>query len=358
MRILVTGASGYVGSRLIPHLLRQDYEVRAAVRSPAKVAEAHWLERVELVRMDVGVPEQLAAALRDVDVAYYLLHAMDGDGFVDAEREQAESFARAAADAGVGRIVYLGGIAPGRVSDDDGEPDESDPTLSAHLRSRLAVERALGDSGVPVVVAVRAGILLGGGSTSFELVRRLVEGLPVIPLPRFMDARLQPIAIADALAVLVAAAHEPDRSGHVNAVGPDTLSYAELVARFVDVMGLRRAMPRVPSVPFPVISLPATWVSRMPGPTVRALVPSMAEDLVTDDSAWGTLSSLSAVPRTPVAEAIRRSLASESPQSVPDDDYALRLTDPEWVGGDVVVRGGRPRRTGTGWLARLRGTAR
>ncbi len=341
-RVLVTGASGYVGSRLIPRLLDRGYDVIAAVRSPHKLEAFEWGARVTAVPMDAADPEQVETAVRGVDAAYYLLHSMDGSGFAEQDLAMAQDFGRACAQAGVQRLVYLGGLVP------------RGDRLSPHLASRLEVEEALRDSGVPVVVALRAGILIGGGSTSFELIRRLVERMPLIPLPGFMRASIQPVAITDALNALVAALEAPLPTTSIDVVGPDVMSYRDLVRTYADVAGIKRRFVNMVRVPYLLVSVPATWITGLPGPTVRALVPSLGEDLRgrAGKTQRQLLPGIHAAPLH-VTEAYRASLLPEG-----SGEQALSPADPEWAGGDIVLKRGRRVRTGFGWWTRLLGTHR
>lgn len=340
-RVLVTGATGYVGSRLIPRLLAQGHDVSAAARSPEKLEAFDWADRVHVARMDATKPEQVREALEHVDTAYYLLHSMDGSGFAKQDLEIARAFGAACVDADIQRIVYLGGLIP------------SEGDLSPHLASRLEVERALRESGVPRVIALRAGILIGGGSTSFELVRRLVERMPVVPLPAFMKATIQPVALTDALDALVGALVTDGDSRSVDVVGSDVLSYGDLVRTYAKVAGLNRCFLNVPSVPYLWLSLPATWISGLPGPTVRALVPSLGEDLVGRPEATQHQLLDGQDHAMGVVDALRAALRPDG-----SGEQALSATDPEWAGGDIVLVRGRRRRAGSGWWSRLLGTHR
>jgi uncharacterized protein YbjT (DUF2867 family) len=230
---LVTGATGYIGGRLVRALHERGERVRCMARQP-DAARARLHPDVEVVRGDVLDSASLATALAGVDTAFYLVHAMATPGeFASEERAGAENFAQAARAAGVRRIVYLGGLG-------------GDAELSPHLASRHAVGRLLRESGVPVI-ELRASVIIGSGSLSFELVRALVERLPVLLTPRWVSQRTQPIAIADVIAYLVASVSVPvDESTVVEIGGRDRVSYLDLMREYARQRGLRRAFVRVP----------------------------------------------------------------------------------------------------------------
>lgn len=232
--ILLTGASGYVGGRLLGLLLQAGHRVRCLARKPEYLA-ARVPDGAEIVGGDVLHPESLTEAMRDCDAAYYLVHSMGSAGsFEDEDRRGASNFAAAAAAAGLGRIVYLGGLG-----------DESEQ-LSAHLRSRHEVGRLLTATGVPVV-EFRASVVIGSGSLSFELVRALVERLPVMITPSWVSAEAQPIAIDDLLAYLLAALDvDTDGTRVFEIGGADVVSYADIMAEYARQRGLRRTMIPVP----------------------------------------------------------------------------------------------------------------
>lgn len=273
---LVTGASGYVGGRLVPRLLEEGWAVRVLTRSRDSVADRDWSDRVEVVEGDAGDAEMLRRGLDGADVAYYLIHSMaSGDDFAERDRRLAEAFNGAAQEAGIERLVYLGGLHP------------DDEELSPHLASRVEVGRIFLDGDVPAAV-LQAAIVIGAGSISFQMLRYLADRLPVMLAPRWLRNRVQPIAVDDLLHHLVAAADLPshlDRTFDVG--GPDVLTYAEMIRRFARVTGL--GTRRVLTVPVLTPGLASRWiglVTPLDTKVARPLVDSLVHEVVCrDDSA-------------------------------------------------------------------------
>jgi uncharacterized protein YbjT (DUF2867 family) len=333
--ILVTGTSGYIGGRLVPELLAAGHRVRCLARNPSKLADAPWIDRVEVVQGDVTVGAELDRALQGVDVVYYLVHSMGGSAtFDEVDRLAATTMSAAARRAGLRRLVYLGGL--GR---------DSDPTLSRHLRSRHEVGRLLAGDGVPVT-ELRAAVIIGSGSASFEMLRYLVEVLPVMVAPRWVDSRCQPIAIRDVLAWLVAASDDAE-AGHriVEIGGQDVLTYREMLQVYAEVAGLRRRL--VLRVPFLTPRLSSLWVglvTPLPSNLARPLIDSLVNDVVVTRPPDGV---------APVAEPIRFRRAVElamqrsaslqvstrwSDATLPGRSPADPMpTDPDWAGGSLLV---------------------
>jgi uncharacterized protein YbjT (DUF2867 family) len=211
-RILVTGATGFVGRRLVPALTEAAYDVRALTRRP----EAYDGPGTA-VGADVHDPDTLGPALEGVDIAYYLVHSLDSPDFEEKDARASQAFGQIAAKAGVRQIVYLGGLGA------------EDADLSAHLRSRREVEGLLGEAGVPVTV-LRAGIIVGKGGISWELTRQLVKNLPAMVVPKWVSTRTQPIAVDDVIRYLVGVAGREEALGRVFEIGgPDQLTYREMM---------------------------------------------------------------------------------------------------------------------------------
>jgi uncharacterized protein YbjT (DUF2867 family) len=269
---LVTGATGYVGGRLVERLLQQDRPVRALARNPDRLIPVEGVEPVagDLVR-DTG----LEAALDGVETAYYLVHSMEranggsaDGGFGARDRLAARNFARAAEAAGVERIVYLGGIVP------QGAP------LSAHLSSRLEVERILLDA-APSSTAFRASILIGAGSSSFRILVRLIERLRLLPFPAWRDHRTQPIFERDAIEFLARTPSTPEAAGRsLDIAGPDVLSYGEMIERIADLMGVSRMPIRLGLSQTPTASAVVAGIVGQPVELVRPLMESLEHDLL------------------------------------------------------------------------------
>src|SRR4051794_21958233 len=218
MTVLVTGATGFVGSRLVPELVDRGHDVRAMTRHPETYAGPG-----EAIGGDVAAPGTLAEPLAGVDVAIYLVHSLDDDDFEKKDAEAARAFGLAAAACGVRQIVFLGGL--GKDSDD----------LSAHLRSRREVERLLGESGVPVTV-LRAAIVVGAGGISWEMTRQLVKNLPAMVVPRWAETRTQPIALADVVRYLAGVVGREEAYGRAYEIGgPDQLSYVDMLQQAAEV---------------------------------------------------------------------------------------------------------------------------
>jgi len=273
IRCLVTGATGYVGGRLVPELLDRGHEVRALARNPDKLADIPWRDRVEVARGDLADPGSLTEAFDGMDVVYYLVHSMGTSAdFVAAEAESARNVVAAAQRAGVKRLVYLGGLHP------------SGADLSPHLRSRVAVGEILLDSGIETVV-LQAGIVIGSGSASFEMMRHLTNRLPAMTTPKWVHNRIQPIAIDDVLHYLAeAATADVPTSRTWDIGGPDALEYGDAMQVYAQEAGLRRRL--IIAIPFLTPTIASLWiglVTPMPTGLARPLIESLEVDAVMDE---------------------------------------------------------------------------
>ncbi|MEU5548878.1 MULTISPECIES: SDR family oxidoreductase [unclassified Micromonospora] len=270
MRCLVTGATGYIGGRLAPHLLAEGHTVRCLARRAGRLRDVPWAGQVEIAEGDLSRPESLAGVFDDVDVAYYLVHSLGQAGFEDADRQAASAFATAAQAAGVRRIVYLGGP----------EPAAGDAS-SAHLRSRTEVGRILLGSGVPTVV-LRAAVIIGSGSASFEMLRYLTERLPVMVTPRWVSNRVQPIAVRDVLRYLVGCVGLPPEVNRAfDIAGPDVLTFGDMMQRYARVAGLsRRVLLPVRALTPRLSSHWVGLVTPVPNALARPLVESLVHEAV------------------------------------------------------------------------------
>jgi uncharacterized protein YbjT (DUF2867 family) len=295
--VLVTGATGYIGGRLVPRLLEAGYRVRCLVRDARRLQGRPWSNQVEVVEGDATRPETLPPAMAGVWAAYYFIHSLsDTANYRERDIAVARSFSQAAKAAGVERIIYLGGL---------GDPAAQ---LSVHLRSRQETGAALAESGLPVT-EFRAAIIVGSGSLSFEMIRHLTERLPVMICPRWVFTRIQPIAIRDVLSYLVAALSTPESAGRVIEIGgADVVSYGDMMKGYARVRGLRRVL-----IPVPVLTphLSAHWVNWMT-PVNAGIVYPLIEGLrnevvVLDDTARQLFPEIVPVDYD---TAVRRALAS------------------------------------------------
>ncbi|WP_329042152.1 SDR family oxidoreductase [Streptomyces sp. NBC_00178] len=338
LRCLVTGASGYIGGRLVPELLEAGHRVRCLARSPEKLRDYPWAGDAEVTKGDVTDADAVAAAMRDIDVAYYLVHALaGGPGFEKTDREAARIFGEQARAAGVKRVVYLGGLTP-----DDVPARE----LSPHLRSRAEVGRILLDSGVPTTV-LRAAVILGSGSASFEMLRYLTERLPVMVTPSWVSTRIQPISVEDVLRYLVGSAHMPaDVNRAFDIGGPDVLTYRHMMEQYARVAGLRRVILPVPMLSPGLSSIWIGAVTPVPRQLARPLAESLRYEVVCSEHDITRY-----VPDGPgqpfsfdkaLALALKRvreanvttRWSSASTPGIPSDPLP---TDPDWAGGSLYT---------------------
>lgn len=336
-RCLVTGATGYVGGRLVPLLLEQGYDVTVLARTPDKLRNVPWVDRVTIVAGDSASQGSVRQALEGVDVAYYLMHSIEkGKDLEAAERRVSQAFAESAHASGVGRIVYLGGLAP----------DEDLARMSAHMRSRVAVGQVLRDSAVPTV-EFRASVIIGSGSASFEMLRYLTERLPAMVAPYWVKQATQPIAIRDVLRYLVKAAELPPEVNRIYEIGgPDVFSYEEMMQRYAEVAGLQRRMvvplrlltPRLASnwihliTPVPKdISQPLVMSLKHPAVCrehdVAAVIPDPTEGLLPFDTAVAL-----ALEKTRQGKVETR--WSDATNASPSDPLP---SDPSWSGGTLFT---------------------
>ncbi|MDX2343998.1 MAG: SDR family oxidoreductase [Acidimicrobiia bacterium] len=271
MKVLVTGATGYIGGRLVPRLLDGGHEVRCMTRDPDRLTLDPWRDQVEVVAADAFEPASLDTALDGCDAAFFLIHAMKGSpkSYAEQGRLAAANFRDAADRVGLGRIVYLGGLG------------SQDDQLSEHLASRQEVGEVLAMGDTPVI-ELRAAVIIGSGSMSFEMIRHLTEVLPVMMTPRWIETKCQPIAVRNVLDILVSLLDDPNPSDMVYDIGgPDILTYEEMMRIYAEVAGLRKRLV----LPFPIFSsrLSAPFVglvTPLPVEVARPLIESVLNDVV------------------------------------------------------------------------------
>ena len=335
MRVLVTGATGYVGGRLVPRLIEEGFTVRAAGRSKAKLNGRKWAQaaNVELTAFDVMDFAQTREACADCDVVFFLVHSMRKGvaDFAKVDRRVAENMRRAAEAAGVKRIIYLGGL--GEESDD----------LSHHLRSRAEVAAILNEGSVPVTT-LRAGMIIGSGSASFEILRYLVQRLPIMVTPRWVSTPSQPIAIRDVIEYLVGCLKNDKTAGQTFDIGgPEILEYRELMQIFAEEAGLGRRI----IVPVPVFTprLSSYWihlVTPVPASIARPLADGLRNPAVCRDN---RIRDLIPQPLLTSREAIKRSIKKTEHQMIEThwtDAGAMPVEstipgDPNWAGGTAYT---------------------
>lgn len=293
MHILVTGATGYVGGRLIPQLLAAGHSVRVFVRDPARIAFHPWRQQVDVAVGDVLDRDAVARALEGIDCAYYLIHSMMTAGFEDLDRRAASTFASAAPST-LQKVVYLGGLLP------EGEQ------RSKHLRSRAEVGAILARS-LPVL-ELRAGPVIGSGSASFEMVRYLTERLPAMVAPRWIDNQVQPVGIRDVLRYLVEAA-TVDATGVVE-IGADRLTFRQMMQTYAAVRGLRRFIVPVPVLAPRVAGLWVGLVTPIPNSLAVPLIEGIVEPVLADTSRAQTL--FARITPMPYRDAVVHALARDT----------------------------------------------
>ncbi len=315
MKVVVFGASGYVGGRLIPALLEGGHSVRAITRKKASLRDYPWRAQVEVVEADLLEPHTLLEAVEGCDAAYYLTHSMGRDDFAELDRRAATNFRSAADESSLQRIVYLGGLGSG--------------SLSAHLESRQEVGRILADGSTPVT-EFRAAVVIGSGSLSFEMTRYLTEVLPVMVTPSWVTTRVQPISIRDVLTYLVETLNVPQSAGLTLEIGgADVLTYEETMQRYARAAGLRRRL--ILRVPVLSLGLSARWVglvTPLSNAVAAQLIDSLKHEVIVKDD---TASRLFTFQPIGYDEAVRRAI-----DRTRGDDVPTRWTRGTWQPADPM----------------------
>ncbi len=267
--VLVTGATGYIASRLIPRLLDSGYRVRALARHLDRLASRSWFSKIEIVQADVTIPASLTHAFDGVDTAYYLIHNMTaGHGYTALELEGARNFASAAEEANIEHIIYLGGLA---------DPEQH---IAPHMRSRIETGKVLREGKVPVT-EFRAGVIAGSGSISFEMIRFMTELFPIVPGPMWMRNRSQPIAIQNVIDYLVAALENKNGQGQVFEIGgPEVAVYKDLMLRYAHIRGLNRRIFLLPGIPLWFMAFGVGLMTPVPYPIAHALIGGLSADSI------------------------------------------------------------------------------
>lgn len=268
-RVLVTGATGYVGGRLVPKLLESGYQVRVMVRDPRRLEGRAWANQIEIIQGDVFQPETLLRAMENQNAVYYLIHSMNNSpDFHQRDLMAAKNFSQAAKNAHVNQIIYLGGL---------GDPEAD---LSEHLRSRQETGDALREAGVPVT-EFRAAVIVGSGSLSFEMIRYLTERVPVMICPKWVYTRAQPIAITDVLDYLVKALQTTGSKGEIIEIGGSrVLTYGDMMMEYAELRGLRRIMLPVPVLTPRLSSYWVHWVTPVPASIARPLIDGLKNEVI------------------------------------------------------------------------------
>ena len=332
--ILVTGATGYVGGRLVRELLSHDYKVKVLVRNASRLHDYSWQADVEIIEGDANDEDVLSKAMKNTHIAYYLLHALNSKlDFVAQERELALKFGKAAFENKVERIIYLGGLA------------KADSPLSAHLGARQETGQILRRSGVPTA-ELRAGIVLGSGSASFEMLRHLTERLPIMVTPKWVNNRIQPIAIRDVLRYLVGSCNLPaeiNRSFDIG--GPDILTFKEMMIQFAEEAGLPKR--RIYPIPVMTPKLASGWiglVTPVPVTLAKRLVSSLKNEVLCNENdirdyipepkegLTGFRKAVGLALRRIVDADVETRWTNASDPRIPSDPLP---NDPDWAGGSL-----------------------